>query len=115
MVLPFNDLSTLLFWDTLMLIGLDVLKHAGLLTVIPFFRRKPRFLERQEKPIVSRSSCESEYRAMANMAAEIIWINHLLRELNALPLDKPALLCDNRSALFVSQIRYLISGPNTST
>ncbi|KAD3641247.1 hypothetical protein E3N88_30471 [Mikania micrantha] len=39
----------------------------------------------KKQPTVSRSSCESEYRAMANTAAEIIWITHLLRELHALP------------------------------
>lgn len=32
----------------------------------------------KKQPTVSRSSCESEYRAMANTAAEIIWITHLL-------------------------------------
>ncbi|KAJ0836346.1 putative RNA-directed DNA polymerase [Helianthus annuus] len=57
----------------------------------------------KKQPTVSRSSCESEYRAMANTAAEIIWITHLLRELHALPPDRPTLLCDNRSALFMSQ------------
>ncbi|KAK1424395.1 hypothetical protein QVD17_19724 [Tagetes erecta] len=57
----------------------------------------------KKQPTVSRSSCESEYRAMANVAAEIVWITHLLRELHALPTDPPTLLCDNRSALFLSQ------------
>ncbi|KAI3780486.1 hypothetical protein L2E82_10467 [Cichorium intybus] len=57
----------------------------------------------KKQPTVSRSSCESEYRAMANTAAEIVWITHLLRELHALPPDRPTLLCDNRSALFLTQ------------
>ncbi|XP_023741475.3 uncharacterized mitochondrial protein AtMg00810-like [Lactuca sativa] len=52
---------------------------------------------------VSRSSCESEYRAMANTAAELIWISHLLCDLNALPSSRPTLLCDNFSAIFLSQ------------
>ncbi|KAI3510913.1 hypothetical protein L1887_18051 [Cichorium endivia] len=56
----------------------------------------------KKQPTVSRSSCESEYRAMANTAAEIIWITHLLRELHALPPDRPTLLCDNQSALFLT-------------
>ncbi|GJY19529.1 uncharacterized mitochondrial protein-like protein [Tanacetum coccineum] len=56
-----------------------------------------------KQPTVSRSSCESEYRAMANTAAEIVWITHLLRELHTLPPDRPTLLCDNRSALFMTQ------------
>ncbi|GJU15951.1 uncharacterized mitochondrial protein-like protein [Tanacetum coccineum] len=57
----------------------------------------------KKQPTVSRSSCESEYRAMANTAAEIIWLTHLLRKLHALPPDRPTLLCDNKSALFMTQ------------
>ncbi|GJW56241.1 uncharacterized mitochondrial protein-like protein [Tanacetum coccineum] len=57
----------------------------------------------KKQPTVSRSSCESEYRAMANTAAEIVWITHLLQELHALPPDRPTLLCDNKSALFMTQ------------
>ncbi|KAK9073343.1 hypothetical protein SSX86_007667 [Deinandra increscens subsp. villosa] len=57
----------------------------------------------KKQPTVARSSCESEYRAMANTAAEIIWVTHLLQELHALPPDRPTLLCDNKSALFLSQ------------
>nr|GEV58209.1 putative zinc finger, CCHC-type [Tanacetum cinerariifolium] len=57
----------------------------------------------KKQPTVSRSSCESEYRAMANTATEIIWFTHLLCELHALPPDRPTLLCDNKSALFTIQ------------
>ncbi|KAD5317324.1 hypothetical protein E3N88_17270 [Mikania micrantha] len=57
----------------------------------------------KKQPTISRSSCESEYRAMANTAAEMIWLTHLLTELHALPKDRPTLLCDNRSALFMTQ------------
>ncbi|KAD3337749.1 hypothetical protein E3N88_33269 [Mikania micrantha] len=57
----------------------------------------------KKQPTVSRSSCESEYRAMANTAAEIVWVTHLLRELRALPPNRPTLLCDNKSALFMTQ------------
>ena len=57
----------------------------------------------KKQPTVSRFSCESEYRAMANTVAEIIWVTHLLRELHALPSSIPTLLCHNKSALFLSQ------------
>lgn len=40
---------------------------------------------------------------MAKAAAEIVWLTHLLRELYALPSSRPTLLCDNQSALFLSQ------------
>jgi hypothetical protein len=53
----------------------------------------------KKQPIAARSSCESKYRAMANTAAEIIWVTHLLTELHALPITRPTLLCDNQSAL----------------
>ncbi|KAK9074370.1 hypothetical protein SSX86_006968 [Deinandra increscens subsp. villosa] len=57
----------------------------------------------KKQPTVARSSCESEYRAMASTAAEIVWVTHLLRELHALPPNRPTILCDNQSALFMSQ------------
>nr|KAJ0214373.1 hypothetical protein LSAT_V11C400171290 [Lactuca sativa] len=57
----------------------------------------------KKQPTVSRSSCESEYRAMANTAVELMWVTHLLRELHALPPGSPTLLCDNQSALFLTQ------------
>ncbi|XP_052623860.1 uncharacterized mitochondrial protein AtMg00810-like [Lactuca sativa] len=57
----------------------------------------------KKQPMVARSNCESEYRAMANTAVEIVWVTHLLCELHALPPDRPTLLCDKRSALFLSQ------------
>ncbi|XP_042753565.1 uncharacterized mitochondrial protein AtMg00810 isoform X1 [Lactuca sativa] len=57
----------------------------------------------KKQPTVSRSSCESEYKAMTTTATEIVWITHLLRELHALPPDRPTILCDNKSALFMTQ------------
>lgn len=60
-------------------------------------------LSAKKQPTVSRSSCEPEYRAMANTATEIVWITHILQELHALPSDRPTILCDNRSALFLTQ------------
>jgi hypothetical protein len=39
---------------------------------------------------------------MSNTVAEIIWITHLLQELHALPPDRPTLLCDNQSAIFLT-------------
>ena len=40
---------------------------------------------------------------MAKTATEIVWITHRLRELHALTPDCPTLLCDNKSALFMTQ------------
>ncbi|XP_061996671.1 uncharacterized mitochondrial protein AtMg00810-like [Rosa rugosa] len=48
---------------------------------------------------VSRSSTESEYRSLANTAAEISWIRHLLCDLKIHIPCAPLLKCDNLSAL----------------
>ncbi|GKF59138.1 uncharacterized mitochondrial protein-like protein, partial [Tanacetum coccineum] len=61
------------------------------------------FSSAKKQPTVSRLSCDSEYRALANTAAEIVWTTHLLRELLGLPPSRPTILCDNKSALYLSQ------------
>ena len=58
------------------------------------FEKKTNFL---------RCSCESEYQAMANSIAELTWIPHPFRDLNALPTERLMLLCDNLSAIFLSE------------
>ncbi|KAF5443286.1 hypothetical protein F2P56_035855 [Juglans regia] len=56
----------------------------------------------KKKPIVSRSSAEAEYRAMASTAAELTWLSLLLKDLGV-PLTKvPSLHCDNLSALYMT-------------
>lgn len=57
----------------------------------------------KKQPMVYRSNCESEYRALANTASEIIWITYLLYELYVLSYGRPIILCDNHNALFFSQ------------
>jgi len=56
----------------------------------------------KKQPIVSRSSCESEYRALALTAAELLWLTHLLCDLKVSLPQWPLLLCDNKSAIFLS-------------
>jgi hypothetical protein len=52
--------------------------------------------------VVSRSSAEAEYRAVANGVAEACWLRQLLQELHA-PLTKSTLVyCDNVSAVYLS-------------
>ncbi|GAU51364.1 hypothetical protein TSUD_383580 [Trifolium subterraneum] len=52
----------------------------------------------RKQKVVSRSSTESEYRALADLAAEITWVSSLLQELKLPQLRKPVLWCDNLSA-----------------
>ncbi|RVW54372.1 Retrovirus-related Pol polyprotein from transposon RE1 [Vitis vinifera] len=56
----------------------------------------------KKQPTVSRSSCEFEYRALATTAAELLWLTHLLHDLKVPISPKPILLCDNKSAIFLS-------------
>jgi histone deacetylase 1/2 len=52
----------------------------------------------RKQKVVSRSSTESEYRALADLAAEVAWLKSLLGELKVPIPRKPILWCDNLSA-----------------
>ncbi|XP_022874276.1 uncharacterized protein LOC111393111 [Olea europaea var. sylvestris] len=56
----------------------------------------------KKQPTVSRSSCELEYRALAPIATEVLWLEHLLRDLCVSTTNCPLFLCDNKSAVFLS-------------
>ncbi|KAJ0778869.1 putative RNA-directed DNA polymerase [Helianthus annuus] len=52
---------------------------------------------------VSRSSAESEYRAMADVTSEMIWVRRLLKELGVISEDLMRLYCDNQSAIHIAK------------
>ena len=54
----------------------------------------------KKQPTVSRSSCESEYRALATTAAKLLWVTHLLHDLKVPISQQPLLLSDNKSVIF---------------
>jgi hypothetical protein len=56
----------------------------------------------KKQPIVSRSSTESEYRALAIASAELCWIRTLLKDLGIYLSQPPLLWCDNVSALAIA-------------
>ncbi|XP_015162151.1 uncharacterized mitochondrial protein AtMg00810-like [Solanum tuberosum] len=57
----------------------------------------------KKQNIVSRSSTESEYRAVANALSETLWVTNLLNELH-FPVHKlPTIYCDNLGATFLSK------------
>ncbi|KAL6279521.1 hypothetical protein ACE6H2_016402 [Prunus campanulata] len=51
---------------------------------------------------VSRSSAESEYRSLAGVSVETVWISNMLHELHV-PVSRPTTLyCDNLSATYMA-------------
>ena len=56
----------------------------------------------KKQPTVSRSSIESEYRALAIASAELCWIRTLLKDLGVFLSQTPVLWCDNVSTLAIA-------------
>jgi len=57
----------------------------------------------KKQHIVSRSSAESEYRAMAHGVTELVWLRSLLDELGQPLASGSTLYCDNKSAILLTQ------------
>ena len=56
----------------------------------------------QKQSIMSRSSAEAEYRAMADTTAEMMWLRSLLTELGFPPEGPMQMYCDNMAATFIA-------------
>jgi histone deacetylase 1/2 len=56
----------------------------------------------RKQSTVSRSSTESEYKALANATAELIWVQSVLQELGVKQDRSPVLCCDNLGATYLS-------------
>ncbi|XP_071704595.1 uncharacterized protein [Rutidosis leptorrhynchoides] len=56
----------------------------------------------KKQSVVSRSSAEAEYRAMATTVCEIIWIKNLLLDFNIKVKLPVKMFCDNSSAIQIS-------------
>ena len=57
----------------------------------------------KKQSTVSRSSAEAEYRAMATVTSELIWVKSFLASLGVF-LDQPMkLYCDNQAALHIAK------------
>ena len=52
--------------------------------------------------MVSRSSTEAEYRALADTTCEIVWLRWLLADMDAPQPTATPLYCDNRSVIYIA-------------
>ena len=55
-------------------------------------------LSSKKQSVVTKSSTESEYRALATAVSEITWLKSLFIEINLCCVEKPIIWCDNVSA-----------------
>lgn len=55
----------------------------------------------KKQPVVSRSSAEAEYRAMAHTTSELVWLRTLLGDLGISTSAPIPLHCDNQAALHI--------------
>ena len=56
----------------------------------------------KKQNVVSRSSAESEYRAMAQTTCELIWLRNLLGEIGFSQSKPMNLWCDNEAAIHIA-------------
>ncbi|XP_019177704.1 PREDICTED: uncharacterized protein LOC109172908 [Ipomoea nil] len=56
----------------------------------------------KKQDVVARSSAEAEYRAMALATCELMWLKHLLQELQCGNVAQMTLICDNQAALHIA-------------
>ncbi|CAI0404700.1 unnamed protein product, partial [Linum tenue] len=56
----------------------------------------------KKQKVVSRSSAEAEYRAMASTVSEVLWLRFLLEELGVRQQGSMPLYCDNQAALHIA-------------
>lgn len=81
---------------------------------IVYLGRNPISWSSKKQKSIARSSTEAEYRSIAQTAAEITYVSHLMHELGVSHCDKPVIYCDNIGAtrlsvnpVFQSRMKHL--------
>jgi hypothetical protein len=86
----------------LMLIGQGILLIIALLLVFVSFWETLISWRSTKQHIVSRSSTEAEYRAMADTSSELLTLHWLLKDMGLTYSSSTVLHCNNRSAIQVA-------------
>ena len=60
------------------------------------------FWKSKKQNVVARSSADAQYRVMANVTCELIWLKQLLEELKFCEVSPMKLVCDNQAALHIA-------------
>nr|MCH9869351.1 hypothetical protein [Serratia marcescens] len=68
-----------------------------------FFAGNPISWKSKKQTTVARSSAEAEYRAMAHLVSEVLWLRALLRDLGVHINSPTPLLCDNQAAIHIAE------------
>ena len=82
--------------------GQDIDDRISVGAYIFFLGSSPISWNSKKQSTTSRSSCESEYRALAQCTCEAVWIRRLLDELKVLDNNPTHLYCDNQSSIKLS-------------
>jgi len=84
-------------------IGQAVLRTENLRVVtLCFFGQTLISWKSGKQRTVARSSTEAEYQALVDGTAEVIWLLHLLTDLQILSASAPIIWCDNLGATYSS-------------
>lgn len=77
------------------------MSHEGICSIVGYYVYLGSSLvswSSKRQGVVSQSSIESEYRAVADLAAELIWVTSLLKEISCPVINTPVIWCDNMGA-----------------
>ncbi|XP_019200286.1 PREDICTED: uncharacterized protein LOC109193915 [Ipomoea nil] len=75
--------------------------HAPTTTHWEQLKRVLRIMGCKKQRTVTRSSIVAEYKALADICAEVIWITSLLHEIRVTGISVPKLWCDNLGATYM--------------
>nr|GEY81497.1 hypothetical protein [Tanacetum cinerariifolium] len=76
------------------------------------FSGSPISWKTKKQSVVSRSSAEAEYKAMASTVSEIVWVRWLLKDMIAGDMPKDLELCESFQKLDLSSNKLMRSIPN---